>query len=52
MRRLSDSDRGLLNELYRETYVSMFNIAIRTLRNRPLAKDAMQETMRTACERI
>lgn len=52
MRRLSDSERELLEQLYRETYKSMFNTAIRTLRNRSLAKDAMQEAMRIACERI
>lgn len=51
-RRLSDSEQELLEQLYRETYKSMFNTAIRTLRNRSLAKDAMQEAMRIACERI
>lgn len=50
--RLTESEQRFLNELYAKMRTPMYNLAIRTLRQKSLAKDAVQETMLIASKRI
>lgn len=50
MKRLTASDLGYIEGLYREMYTLMLNYAKRALLKESLAKEAVQETFVTACQ--
>lgn len=49
--RLTESEQRFLNELYAKMRTPMSNLAIGTLRQNSLAKDAVQETMLIASKK-